>query len=218
MPRTPNGRPRRIYVYVVAVDSGFAPNPFFGRCTLACCKPKIRAAADEGDWVVGITSAKHGRKRRLIYAMEVGATPLSFERYWKLFPLKRPRQTARMSIARQGDNCYRPTPEGGFVQLPSRHYDWVGGTESPSSKAHDLSVNRVLIARRFAYFGDQRRALPGRLTMRGRGHRVIHVTGPREHRLVAWLETLPHGRHGWPLDYPRSEVASRCARRKPRCG
>ena len=33
-----------LFSYVVATDSGFAPNPFFGLCTLACCKPAIRRA------------------------------------------------------------------------------------------------------------------------------------------------------------------------------
>src|SRR5712671_5339411 len=32
----------RLYSYVVARDFGFAPNPFFGVCTLATCKPDIR--------------------------------------------------------------------------------------------------------------------------------------------------------------------------------
>ena len=31
-----------VYEYVMTSDSGFAPNPFYGACTLACCKPKIR--------------------------------------------------------------------------------------------------------------------------------------------------------------------------------
>lgn len=31
-----------VYEYVMTSDSGFAPNPFHGTCTLACCKPKIR--------------------------------------------------------------------------------------------------------------------------------------------------------------------------------
>lgn len=42
----------RIYSYVVRYDSGFAPNPFYGYCTLATCKPDIRRAAEVGDWLV----------------------------------------------------------------------------------------------------------------------------------------------------------------------
>ena len=34
-------------------DYGFAPNPFFGFCTLANCKPKIRKSANVGDWIIG---------------------------------------------------------------------------------------------------------------------------------------------------------------------
>lgn len=30
----------RIFVYVVKFDSGFAPNPFHGWCTLACCQAR----------------------------------------------------------------------------------------------------------------------------------------------------------------------------------
>ena len=46
----------RLHSYVVARDYGFAPNPFFGVCTLATCKPKIRSAAKLGDWVMGTGS------------------------------------------------------------------------------------------------------------------------------------------------------------------
>jgi hypothetical protein len=47
----------RLFSYVVARDYGFAPNPFHRHCTLATCKPGIRARAAVGDWVIG-TGAK----------------------------------------------------------------------------------------------------------------------------------------------------------------
>jgi hypothetical protein len=47
----------------VARDYGFAPNPFFGVCTLATCKPKIRKAAAIGDWVVGTGSSRLMKKK-----------------------------------------------------------------------------------------------------------------------------------------------------------
>lgn len=34
----------KLYAYVMTYDTGFAPNPFYGVCTLACCKPKIRSS------------------------------------------------------------------------------------------------------------------------------------------------------------------------------
>lgn len=39
-----------VYEYVMTSDSGFAPNPFHGACTLACCKPKIRKGVANEIW------------------------------------------------------------------------------------------------------------------------------------------------------------------------
>ena len=43
--------------YCIPCDNGAAPNPFWGLCTLAICKPRIRQSAKIGDWVVGTGSA-----------------------------------------------------------------------------------------------------------------------------------------------------------------
>ncbi|MAY20771.1 MAG: hypothetical protein CL955_09155 [Erythrobacteraceae bacterium] len=43
----------RIYRYILQTDTGMAPCIFDGRLTLATCKPKIRASAKPGDWVLG---------------------------------------------------------------------------------------------------------------------------------------------------------------------
>lgn len=51
----------RLYVYVVTHDTGFAPNPFHGYCTLATCKPHIRGRAEAGDWVIGLGSTQNGQ-------------------------------------------------------------------------------------------------------------------------------------------------------------
>ena len=44
----------KIYSYIVKRDYGFAPNPFYGYCTLATCKPVIRKHAEIGDIIQGI--------------------------------------------------------------------------------------------------------------------------------------------------------------------
>ncbi|MFC0668681.1 hypothetical protein ACFSKY_14665 [Azotobacter chroococcum] len=97
----------KLYSYVVARDFGFAPNPFFGFCTLATCKPKIRKHASVGDWVVG-TGAKstYDYKGRLIYAMQVSEV-LSFDEYWNdaRFILKRPNLKGSLKVM-YGDNIY----------------------------------------------------------------------------------------------------------------
>ena len=63
-------RAMRVFSYVVMHDSGFAPNPFHGHCTLACCKPKIRSQAKAGDIVIGLTT----RSERVVYESERGQT------------------------------------------------------------------------------------------------------------------------------------------------
>ena len=61
-----------LFTYVVLHDTGAAPNPFWGTCTLVICKPRIRRAAQVGDWVVGTGSAESpigDRRKHVVYAM-----------------------------------------------------------------------------------------------------------------------------------------------------
>ncbi|MGA3124805.1 MAG: hypothetical protein ABSF69_29000 [Polyangiaceae bacterium] len=69
----------RLYSYCIPVDDGAAPNPYWGVCTLAICKPRIRATATAGDWIAG-TGAKFARlgdggskdmSGKLVFAMRV---------------------------------------------------------------------------------------------------------------------------------------------------
>jgi hypothetical protein len=71
----------RLHSYVVARDYGFAPNPFYGICTLATCKPRLRSVAQAGDWVVGTGSKTNGREKHVVYAMRVTGA-MTFEAYW----------------------------------------------------------------------------------------------------------------------------------------
>ena len=61
----------RLYSYIIARDYGFAPNPFYGFCTLATCKPNIRKSASVGDWVIGTGTKKKNRDGHLVFAMRV---------------------------------------------------------------------------------------------------------------------------------------------------
>src|SRR5438552_3615065 len=45
-----------LFSYRIPVDDGAAPNPFWGVCSLAICKPRIRKNAKLHDWVVGTGS------------------------------------------------------------------------------------------------------------------------------------------------------------------
>src|SRR6056297_3345333 len=51
--------------YRMSVDSGFAPNPYYGYCTLAACTPNhMRANLEPGDVIVGVESDGLIRRRR----------------------------------------------------------------------------------------------------------------------------------------------------------
>ncbi len=68
----------RLFSYIVASDTGYAPNPFHGFCTLAYCKYPMRPHVQEGDYVVGLGKKDLGN--RLVYAMRV-TEALEHDRY-----------------------------------------------------------------------------------------------------------------------------------------
>ena len=157
----------RLYSYVVTFDGGFAPNPFWGYCTLACCKPKIRRTAQKWDWVVGLTPKSQGNN--LVYAMCITEDPLTFDDYFNNedFQNKKP-TTMRHSPKRNcGDNIYEQRGDGRYKQLFSIH------SGEPGSKKRDLSGKYVLASHDFYYFGVIPKKLPEylRTLIVGRGHK-----------------------------------------------
>lgn len=149
-------------------DLGFAPNPFFGWCTLACCMAELRKYSAIGDVIVGIAgSGKQGLHRihrQLIYWMVVEDDP-SFDRYWNdpRFSQKRPRLNGPKMWA-AGDRTYRHEPgepEWRFEQ--SMHY--VSGAAQPNGGhvVRDTKVDRVLVGRTFTYWGKSGPRVPDHL-------------------------------------------------------
>lgn len=146
-----------IYSYVVRYDSGFAPNPFYGYCTLATCKPTIRGGAKQLDWVVGCGSNDRRVRKggRLVYAMRVTEV-LSFEQYFHdpRFLAKRPfRRGSRKQSC--GDNIYhRDVATGEWRQLDSFH-STDDGKPNPRHVERDTGIDRVLVSDDFVYFGGR---------------------------------------------------------------
>lgn len=159
-----------IYSYVITQDTGFAPNPFWGYCTIANCKPAIRRTANKGDWIVGLSTKSKGNK--VVYAMEVNEI-LSFHEYFKdkRFRKKRPDFSKEAVINKSGDNIYQPLSNNTFKQLQSLHSN--GTKEHIKNKNHDLSGKNVLISTNFHYFGSKAVELPDELNELkvGRGHK-----------------------------------------------
>ena len=149
-----------VFVYAVSYDLGFAPNPFGGLCTLACCKPKIRTLARNGDWIVGLTGSKTAPALRCVFAMVVTGDT-TFDEYWA-HPDYRSRRPVRNGTPKKqvGDNIYhREMPEGPWVQADSVH-SRPDGTQCPLNTAHDTRIERVLLSERFIYFGSAAQSLP----------------------------------------------------------
>lgn len=168
----------RLFSYVVARDYGFAPNPFFGFCTLATCKPGIRASAHVGDWVVGLTSADDRASRGLIYAMQVSEV-LTYDQYWRDVRFADKRPDLHGSVKRAyGDNIYhRAEADGPWLQEDS-HHSFGDGSPNTDNVQHDTQSEKVLIATRFAYWGrsgpdvpDKFRNLEGHDLVVGRGYK-----------------------------------------------
>lgn len=155
----------RLHSYVVRYDSGFAPNPFYGYCTLATCKPSIRKGADVEDWVVGCGSNDRSVRRGgyLVYAMRVTGA-LSFREYSSdlRFHQKIPyRRGSRKQSC--GDNIYfRNAADTEWLQRDSFHSK-ADGSINPDHVARDTGVDRVLISEDFVYFGGYGPEFPGSL-------------------------------------------------------
>lgn len=183
----------RIYRYIVRYDGGTAPNPYAGYCTLAICKPRIRRTARVGDWVIGFRSRHRGE---VLYAMEVGES-LSFASYWN-DPRFRSRRPDVADVPT--DNIYRPIHAG------SDECEWVANKvhDHPDAAKKDLSGQRVLVARRFWYFGQNSQAIHPELQHLApvtQGHVVRAHKKPGDlERLIDWLSRFPTGRQGEPID------------------
>lgn len=201
----------RIYSYVVRYDSGFAPNPFYGYCTLATCKPDIRRAADIGDWVIGSGSAdrKVMRGGYLVYAMRVTEIK-SFSEYAAdgRFDRKRPyRNGSRKQSC--GDNIYYPSPTGGgWCQRDSFHSRDDGGLHQEHA-AIDTKTDRVLLSNDFVYFGGTGPLIPDDLLDKravwicksGRG-RVCFDDEASVNKVVGWIQSLDAwGYQGAPYEW-----------------
>ena len=195
----------RVFSYVVASDSGFAPNPFHGVCTLACCKPMIRRKARSGDLIVGMSR----RCERVVYAMRVDRV-MGFDAYWNdpLCAMKRPLMGSTKCRDRRGDNIYEPLPSGGFHQLWSPHSHKDG--ENEKHKRRDLGGEQVLLGERFAYFGKEGPPLPSNLAFlhTGRGHRCS-FSDPQVAAVAEWLDLVPQGLLGCPALWPSSDSSWR---------
>jgi len=178
-----------LYSYCLPYDDGAAPNPFWGVCTLAICKPRIRLSATIGDWVVGMGSVNSpigDISDKVVYAMRV-TQKMTMEDYDWFTRSKLPRKIPLMRSADPrkhcGDSIYDfsvPTP----LLRPSVHGE--------GNRSTDLSGGFVLLSTHFFYFGDKPVALPNALlgiVKQGQGHRS-QSNAPYVADFVRWIHGL----------------------------
>ncbi|PJE80766.1 hypothetical protein CI610_00254 [invertebrate metagenome] len=168
-----------MFSFRVPRDNGACPNPFWGVCTLAVCKPQIRKAAQVGDWIVatGSTNAKitNGQCRnfsnRVVSAMYVTQrmTLQEYDSWCRVnLPDKFPQWHSRDLRKKVGDCLYDfSTGE------PPRIREGVNGFDRLK---RDMGGKYALLSERFYYFGRSPRPLPTELlpiVIKGQGHKRI---------------------------------------------
>ena len=199
----------KLFSYVVARDFGFAPNPFYGFCTLCTCKPVIRRVASVGDWIIGTGSRTRSRQSRVVFAMRVTES-LTFDEYWsdRRFTNKRPNLNGSKKQA-FGDNNYHRGAKGEWIQEDS-HHSHGDGTPNPRNIVNDTQTDRVLISDDYVYFGGGGPELSAGFT-----HADNDIRAQRGHRsnfpswlvsdVVSWIRGLEGvGYVDEPLDWVRT--------------
>lgn len=191
---------RNLYTYVVREDTGLAPNPFWGICTLAVCTPNHQGSRVKcGDWIAGFLTKTRGH--RFLYAMEVDEV-LGLDDYYRdsRFETKKPDLRGSWK-ERCGDNFYSLGADGKWIQHRNRfHLD-------EDLKQQDTKYARVFIGRRFWYLGRSAAKLPERFAplAGGRGTRVNHEPAMIEEFCLWVASQFSPGVHDLPNDNPDIE-------------
>ena len=199
-----------IRVYKLKRDYGFAPNPFHGVCTLACCKPSIRKHAAIGDWVIGVGSVHNGLLGKIMYAMVV-EEKITFDDYWSNEKYQAKKVVPNGTRKRMyGDNIYHKDPvRNAFIQEDSHHSFENGSTNIDNLERDTSHTDQLLISRDFIYFGENAVTPPPRIKSLGEkgfprtSARYYKIVGENEKRKIKkWLRSYDWScLHGVPHDW-----------------
>ena len=190
----------KLYSYCLRYDTGAAPNPFWDVCTLVICKPKIRQAANLGDWVVGFGSVNSpigDISDRVVYAMKI-TTKLKMQEY---------DEYCRSDLQRKIPQWYK---RGDYdLKVGDCIYDYSKG-EPPNlrksvhderNRKRDLGGEFALLSTHFFYFGDKPVQLPRKLKSiihTTQGHKS-NVNQPYVQEFINWIESYePNKLYGQP--------------------
>lgn len=180
--------------------------------------PQMRKSAKLGNVIIGMAgSGRDGLRRlhpQLIYWMQVDEI-LGFDQYWNdpRFARKKP-QIPGPKSRMVGDNTYRRDPGiDDWAFETSMHYVPGALQRNGGHVQADTSVDRILLSRRFTYWGASGPAVPNHLIgmfPKARGFKCNHP----DPELVLELHELiglasPGGLNGEPADWDNSRYFPR---------
>lgn len=186
----------RILRYILQHDSGMAPCIDGGLVSLATCKPKIRASAKRGEWVIGFRPSPAPRGL-VVWAGRV-ACSVAVGEY-------------ECQHRGRKDAVYLLKPDGQFKRLNPYYH------QTPDQFRKDTTAP-VLIFNKLAtwYFGREPHMMPDHLmhlAAGGRGHRVNGVNEGDAAALESWLASIAlPDIHGKPRDGVPAKPRRCCAR------
>lgn len=195
----------KIHSYVIDHDLGFAPNPFYGVCTLAACKPRIRGHAKIGDYVIGTGSKRKNINGRLVYWMRVDSI-IDIDDYWRdpVFQKKKPILSGSR-MQRYGDNIYYRANSAEIIQTDSFHSQEDGEKCPKNFKRDTVYTQRVLIGREFTYWGRNAPPIPSHLSnfiVSRQGHKN-RFSEEQQASMLQFLHSFPErGFVGRPANWP----------------
>ncbi|MCC8145965.1 MAG: hypothetical protein LIO93_05920 [Bacteroidales bacterium] len=198
------------FSYKIEHDFGLAPNPFWGYCTLAVCKGDIRKNKNcvVGSWIFGSGSKELKNINKLIYAMQVEEI-LTFDEYWNDLRFQKKKPIINGSLPQMyGDNFYHHNEDGIFIQENSAHSK-ANGLPNGGHITKDKRGGRVLISRKFYYFGENAIDIPEELIddifcTKGSGRyvRSKSLSQLSVNKLTEYLQkNYTVGRHGLPKNW-----------------
>jgi hypothetical protein len=184
----------RIFSYVIEHDLGFAPNPFHGICTLACCKPYIRKYAREGDYIIGTAAADTPIHGHMSYWMRVSKI-IAFDEYWKdpQFLAKRPDMRGGR-MYRYGDNIYyRDAASSEYRTIDSFHSEAHGRPSPDNLRADTGTTELLLLGDDFAYWGIDGQEIPEALrkVFVAKRYHKCRFPPDKVKAFLSWLEAVP---------------------------
>ncbi len=185
----------KIYSYVLRIDDGAAPNPFWGICTLTICKPAIRRTAQIGDWIIG-TGAKNTKltdgqtydfSDSIVYAMKVTniMTLKEYDHHCNHhLKNKIPNRSTNDWRLRVGDCIYDYSKNDEPTLRKGVHNEW--------NRKGDLGRYMALLSDHFYYFGVEARPLPPelrKLIKKNQGYKKIEKQDLIE-KFEEWISTF----------------------------